>query len=221
MPQKLCFLIHLKNPHTVPDGWSKTKVKKRTSTSEEIMPFRVISFVFKLHCIFCGETCSLKSDPHNPSRWQAAYLCKTASRGTGLSFKNSILEVCGRWKDAWANQVEVRLQGAISDLHAAEARYYDSCRKNFMLFKIKETNTYASQEILIWHLISLWKTSLATSQLFGHLARCMKTTYCMVAKDASKLSLQNCKSILMTNWLFSLLQDSPVFWCFVQPLSLC
>ena len=74
MPQKLCFLIHLKNPHTVPGGWSKTKVKKRTSTSEEIMPFRVISFVFKLHCIFCGETCSLKSDPCNPSRWQAAYL---------------------------------------------------------------------------------------------------------------------------------------------------
>ena len=25
------------------------------------------------------------------------------------------------------------------------------------------------------------------------------------------MSLQNCRSILMTNWLFSLLQDSPVF----------
>ena len=31
------------------------------------------------------------------------------------------------------------------------------------------------QVILIWHLISLWKTSLATNQIFGHLARCMKT----------------------------------------------
>ena len=144
VPQKLCFLMHIKNPHTVPGGWSKTKVKKRTFTSEEIMPFRVIFICFKLHCILCGETCSLKSDPRNPSRWRAAYLCKTASRGTGLSFKDSILEVCGRWKDAWANQVEVALQGAISDLPTAEARYHNGCRKNFMLFKIKEANTYAS-----------------------------------------------------------------------------
>ena len=43
-----------------------------------------------------------------------------------------------------ANQVEVRLQDAISDLLAAEARYHDSYQKNFMLFKIKEANTYAS-----------------------------------------------------------------------------
>ncbi len=35
----------------------------------------------------------------------------------------SKLEVCNRRKDAWENQVEVRLlQGAVSDLHAAEAR---------------------------------------------------------------------------------------------------
>ena len=37
-----------------------------------------------------------------------------------------------------------RLQGAVSDLHAAEARYHDSCRKSFMLFKIKQANTCAS-----------------------------------------------------------------------------
>ena len=136
MPQKLCFLIHVKNPHTAPGGWSKMKVKKRTSNSKRLCRSELSSFAFKLHCIFCGETCSLKSDPHNPSRWRAAYLCKTASRGTRLSFKDSILEVCGRRKDAWENQVEVRLQGEISDLHAAEPRYHDSCRKNFMLFKI-------------------------------------------------------------------------------------
>ena len=37
-----------------------------------------------------------------------------------------------------------RLQGAVSDLHAAKASYHDSCRKNFMLFKIKQANTCAS-----------------------------------------------------------------------------
>ena len=46
----------------------------------------------KVHCILCGETCNLKltcathlgGDLHN--------LCKTASHGTGLSFKDSVLD---------------------------------------------------------------------------------------------------------------------------------
>ena len=113
----------------------KRRLKREPPPLKRLCYLELSSFVFKLHCIFCGETCSLKSDPRNPSRWRAAYLCKTASRGTGLSFKDSILEVCGRWKDPWENQVEVRLQGAISDLHTAEAHYHDSCRKNFMFSK--------------------------------------------------------------------------------------
>ena len=45
--------------------------------------------------------------------------------------------------------------------------------------------------------------------------------YCMVAKDATKLSLKNSRSILMTDWLFSLLQVSSVFWCFVILFQVC
>ena len=41
--------------------------------------------------------------------------------------------------------------------------------------------------------------SLKSAVVFGHLARCMQTIYCMVAKDATKMSLQNCRSIFMTN----------------------
>ena len=37
-----------------------------------------------------------------------------------------------RWKDTRANQVEVRLQGAVSDLQAAEVHYHDSCRNVIM-----------------------------------------------------------------------------------------
>ena len=122
----------------------KWRLKSEPPLLKRLCCLELSLFVFKLHCIFCGETCNLKSNPNNPSRWRFAYLCKTASRGIGLSFKDSILEICGRWKDAWANQVEVRLQGAISDPHAAEACYHDSCWKNVMLFKIKEANTYAS-----------------------------------------------------------------------------
>ena len=35
-------------------------------------------------------------------------------------------------KNEWARQVEVRIMGAVSDLHAADARYLDDCRKSFM-----------------------------------------------------------------------------------------
>ena len=94
--------------------------------------------------------------------WRSAYLCKIASRGTGLSFIDSILEICNRRKDTWANQVEERLHDAVSDVHSAEARYHDSCRKNFMLFKIKQDNTCASTstapQVLVRYLIGLWKT---------------------------------------------------------------
>ena len=83
-----------------------------------------------------------------------------------MSFKDSILEVCGRWKDAWENQVEVRLQGAISDLHTAGARYHDSCRKNFMLFKIKEANTYASTSDTDLAFDTLVEDIITTSQIF-------------------------------------------------------
>ena len=86
----------------------------------------------------------------------------------------------------------MRLQGAVSDLHAAEACYHDSCRKNFMLFKI-------NPQVLIRHLISLWKTSLVISQRLGPSVMSMKAIYCMVVKDAAKKSLQNCRSTSMTN----------------------
>ena len=84
----------------------KPRLKREPPPLKRLCHSELSSFVFKLHCIFCGETCRLKSDPRNPSRWRAAYLYKTASHGIGLSFKDSILEVCGRWKDAWENQVE-------------------------------------------------------------------------------------------------------------------
>ena len=42
------------------------------------------------------------------------------------------MEVCDSRKDEFAKQVEVRIMGPISDLHAADARYHDDCRKSFM-----------------------------------------------------------------------------------------
>ena len=74
----------------------KRRLEREPPPLKRLCRSELSSFVSKLPCIFCGETCSLKSDPRNPSRWWAAYLCKTASHGIGLSFKDSILEVGGR-----------------------------------------------------------------------------------------------------------------------------
>ncbi len=68
-------------------------------------------------------------NPRNPSRWRPAALCRTAERGLGRqSFKETILGVCFTRKDDWTRTIQVRLQGAISDLHAADGRYHQDCR---------------------------------------------------------------------------------------------
>jgi hypothetical protein len=47
-------------------------------------------------------------------------------------FKETVLEVCAAREDMEAAEVTVRINGALSDLHSAEARYHDDCRKTFM-----------------------------------------------------------------------------------------
>ena len=90
-------------------------------------------FVFQEHCLFCGEPCNLQKDPKHPDRWRPAYLCHEAiGKGCKKSFKNSILEACDLRKDEWAARVRVWVEGSVSDLHAADARYHVDCRATFM-----------------------------------------------------------------------------------------
>ena len=42
------------------------------------------------------------------------------------------MSVCNQRKDKWADEIRVRISSAVSDLHAADARYHDDCRKLFM-----------------------------------------------------------------------------------------
>ena len=94
----------------------------------ELLPFN-----FSEHCIFGGKICVLHKGPKNPSRWGKAVLCRASDRGpSNKRFKEVIFDVCKNRNDEWALQVEVQLQGAISDLHAADAHYHDDCRTNFM-----------------------------------------------------------------------------------------
>ena len=90
-------------------------------------------FDFKKDCVFCGEECNCDPPIRNPKRWRKAYVCRTADRGKDQkTFKEAILNVCSQRGDAQAKEVQLRLEGAVSDLHAAEARYHEDCRIKFM-----------------------------------------------------------------------------------------
>ena len=95
---------HLKRTHN--DNKDSQKPKKRTQRS-------VQSFDFKLHCIFCGESCSIVPDKKNPKRWRKAYFCRTSDRAKGLlSFKDVILQVCEQRLDEWDENVSIQVNGA-------------------------------------------------------------------------------------------------------------
>ena len=94
----------------------------------------VPSFNFTKDCFVCGYSCNVTSDPKHPDRWERnpernpEILCRTADRGkdkegrTRKSFKDVLLEICRKRDDILGDTVMVRLHGAPSDLHAADAR---------------------------------------------------------------------------------------------------
>lgn len=89
-------------------------------------------FIFKKHCIFCGKDCE-PLDARNPNRWRKVIQCRTADRGKDrLPFKESILLICDQRNDSQADEVRLRLQGAVSDLHAADAQYHLDCYNKFV-----------------------------------------------------------------------------------------
>jgi hypothetical protein len=100
-------------------------------------------FSFLEHCIFCGDVCQVRKEPKNPSRWKPAYLCRQVDRsGNKMSLKEEIIAKCGERNDHWGAHVRIRVGGAISDLHAADARYHVVCRTNF----VSTRSTSAVQE---------------------------------------------------------------------------
>ena len=95
------------------------------------------TFIFKEHCFLCGKTCE-ELDIRHPDRWRPVSYCRTADRGKSQkSFKDVVLDSCDHRNDKWANEVRLRIQGAVSDLHAADAKYHRDC---LQLFKKNATS---------------------------------------------------------------------------------
>ena len=80
----------------------------------------------------------MKPHPENPKRWRKAKPCRTDDRGQNQkSFKEAILQSCVQRNDQWSKDVQLRVQGAVGDLHAADGspigRYHDDCRCKLMV----------------------------------------------------------------------------------------
>lgn len=102
-------------------------VKRNRRSSEN-------AFVWKEHCLFCGKRCQIEKDYRHPDRWEKASECRTSERDGRQTFRDRLLEICDQRNDAWSIEVRLRLSDdrAVSDLHAADARYHDNCRKKFI-----------------------------------------------------------------------------------------
>ena len=74
----------------------------------------------------------MQPDPRHPDRWRRVIQCRTADRGSSQkTFKEVILQRCDELNDDWAHTVRLRVQAAVSDLHAADAQYHKDCLAKF------------------------------------------------------------------------------------------
>ena len=90
------------------------------------------AFCFKQQCLFCTKECIMDRDSKNPGRWRQVVVCRTADC-TGLkTLKENIIETCDARQDEQSIGVKMRVMSAISDLHAADARYHKDCFSKFM-----------------------------------------------------------------------------------------
>ena len=72
--------------------------------------------------------------------------CRTADRGKDrLPFKQRILLICDQRNDLQADEVRLRVQGAVSDLHAADAQYHYDCYNTFVSCRVIEEATKARE----------------------------------------------------------------------------
>ena len=94
----------------------------------------VRNFDFNTQCLFCGDVC--EPDTKHPNRHKRVILCKTADRPQRKSFKAAIVDKCHARGDQWSNEVLVRVEGAVIDLHAADARYHYDCKTKFVAPKV-------------------------------------------------------------------------------------
>ena len=121
--------------------------KSKCSPSEPsvVEPKRLRSdklFDFKKHCLFCPDVteCMLSNEyPRkvNVTRRKAACMLRSDKRCDGSNYKQQLVLVCDERGDHLGKVVKDRILGAVSDLHAADARYHVDCHIIFFRLPYK------------------------------------------------------------------------------------
>ena len=93
------FYLRYTSSYCIAKNLKRNPLTQKCASAEESVAKRrrsaLLPFSFTESCLFCGEMCSLRPDPRNPSRWRKYILCRTADRGKGnKSFMGIILQVC-------------------------------------------------------------------------------------------------------------------------------
>ena len=92
---------------------------------------RIRTLIFLFTASFVDKSACLLI-PENPERWNIFHECRTLDQKKGDLLKKNILDVCNDRGDDWADEVQLRIGGARSDLHAADGRYHLTCYTKFM-----------------------------------------------------------------------------------------
>lgn len=105
-----------------------------------MLRYALVLFPRTLH--FLGwYSCDASKDPRHLDRWREAYVFRQKEI---KCFKDEILEFCKKRNDRQADQVRIRIAGAVSDLPAADACYHEDCKAKFKSPKNIMTSTSSS-----------------------------------------------------------------------------
>ena len=108
------------NKHLIAKHLKKNEQPEESNTSSHSLRSTEQTFHIRQHCLFCGV----------PAKYDGK------KKGFGVipvrttDFDKSILEICTKRQDQWAETVRSRIV-SVHDLHAADAVYHHDCSTNF------------------------------------------------------------------------------------------
>ena len=92
------------------------------------------------------------------------------NRGSAITFKQQLEDLCDEREDLWGNEVAVRLSGVI-DLHAADAQYHVPCYNRFRIVSVTRPSITEPLEEALRSVLSMMAEnateSWTTSELYA------------------------------------------------------
>ena len=143
LAHKSCYCTYTSRSRNKQKGKRK-RAPTDTGVSKRVLKSQCSDFVFKRDCLFCGNECKPK-DSKNPHKWVRVRQCTTLGRGSNITFKEHLENLCDERQDQWANEVAARLYGVI-DLPAAEAQYHVPCYDKFRVVSVSRPSLMAPVE---------------------------------------------------------------------------